>query len=81
MLKVERRFKISNTMKYIGLIAFILLIIGGLNWGAIGFFKYDVVAKIFGDMTTTTRVIYALVGLSALLKLVMMKKCCKSEQK
>jgi uncharacterized membrane protein YuzA (DUF378 family) len=47
-------------------IAVILLIIGGLNWGLVGFFKYDLVAAIFGDMSGVTRVIYALVGLSAL---------------
>ena len=69
-------------MKFIGLLAFILVVIGGLNWGAIGFFKYDVVAKLFGDMTTTSRVIYALVGLAALWKIFMSKKhYCKTEQK
>lgn len=47
-------------------IAMILLIIGGLNWGLVGFFKFDLVAAIFGDMTAVSRVIYALVGLSAL---------------
>jgi hypothetical protein len=47
-------------------IAVILVIIGGLNWGLVGFFKYDLVAAIFGDMSALTRVIYALVGLSAL---------------
>jgi len=68
-------------MKSIGLIAFILVIIGGLNWGLVGFFKYDLVAAIFGNMTTTSRVIYALVGLAALAKLCMFKKhCCKKEQ-
>lgn len=67
-------------MKSIGLIAFILVIIGGLNWGLIGFFKYDLVAAIFGDMTTTSRVIYGLVGLAALSKLCMCKRhCCKKE--
>jgi len=50
-------------------VAFILVIIGGLNWGLIGFFKWDLVANIFGDMTTITRVVYALVGLSALYRL------------
>lgn len=54
-----------------GWIVFILLVIGGLNWGLIGFFDYDVVAAIFGDMTTITRVIYALVGLAALYYLFM----------
>ncbi|MFH1423557.1 MAG: DUF378 domain-containing protein [Candidatus Nealsonbacteria bacterium] len=67
-------------MKIIGLIAVILVVIGGLNWGLIGFFKYDLVATIFGDMTTTTRVIYALIGLAALSKLCMCKRhCCKAE--
>jgi uncharacterized membrane protein YuzA (DUF378 family) len=46
--------------------ALIILIIGGLNWGLIGFFKFDLVSTIFGDMTAASRVIYALVGLSAI---------------
>lgn len=51
--------------------ALILLIIGGLNWGLIGFFKFDLVAAIFGDMTTVSRIIYDLVGLSAIYILAM----------
>jgi len=47
-------------------IAYLLVVIGGLNWGLIGFFSYDLVAAIFGDMSSVSRVIYALVGLSAL---------------
>lgn len=47
-------------------LALVLLIIGGLNWGLIGFFSYDLVEAIFGDMTTITRIIYSLVGLSAI---------------
>jgi len=54
----------------LGWIAFILLVIGGLNWGLIGFFKFDLVAAIFGDMTTLTRIVYDLVGLAALFMLV-----------
>lgn len=56
-------------------IALILVIVGGLNWGLVGFFKYDLVAKIFGDMSTVARIVYDLVGLSAiwmLLKSMMM---------
>ncbi len=54
-------------MSPIGWIAFILVVIGGLNWGLIGFFNYNLVGSITGgDVTTTARVIYALVGLSAL---------------
>ena len=45
----------------------ILVLIGALNWGLIGFFKYDLVAAIFGgQLATWSRIIYALVGLSAL---------------
>ncbi len=47
-------------------IALLLVIIGGLNWGLVGLFDYNLVAMIFGDMSTVSRVIYDLVGLSAL---------------
>lgn len=53
-------------MNPVSWIAVILVIIGGLNWGLIGFFNYNLVAAIFGAMSGLTRVIYALVGLSAL---------------
>lgn len=46
--------------------AMTLLVIGGLNWGLIGFFNFDLVASLFGDMSGLSRVVYALVGLSAL---------------
>jgi uncharacterized protein len=54
----------------LGLIAFILVIIGGLNWGLIGLFEFDLVAALFGDMTGLTRGVYVLVGLAALYMLV-----------
>lgn len=44
----------------------ILVIVGGVNWGLIGFFGFDLVAAIFGDMSFLTKLIYDLVGLSAL---------------
>lgn len=48
-------------------IALTLLIIGGINWGLIGFFQFDLVAAIFGGQDAgLSRVVYALVGLSAL---------------
>lgn len=47
-------------------IALILLVIGGLNWGLIGFFNWDLVETVFGTMSDTARVIYAIVGLSAI---------------
>ena len=47
-------------------LVFILVVVGGINWGLYGFFGFDLVATLFGDMTTLTRVVYDLVGLAAL---------------
>ena len=55
-------------MKAMHMITWILLIIGGLNWGLTGL-GFNVVEKIFGSGTTVTVVIYILVGLSALWEL------------
>ena len=43
-----------------------LVIIGGINWGLVGAFEWDLVAAIFGDMSAVSRLVYVLVGLSAL---------------
>jgi len=53
-------------MGTIGWIALVLVIVGALNWGLVGFFGWDLVAAIFGEMSTISRVVYALVGLSGL---------------
>ncbi len=53
-------------MKIIGLTALVLLIIGGLNWGLVGLFNYNLVTMIFGVGTMWTNVVYVLVGASAL---------------
>ena len=48
-------------------IALILAIIGGLNWGCVGLFRFDLVAYLFGGQTATvSRVIYTIVGLAAI---------------
>ena len=48
-------------------IALLLLIIGGINWGSLGLFRFDIVAWIFGGQAAVVRrIIFALVGLSAL---------------
>ncbi len=47
-----------------GWIALIVLMVGGLNWGLIGLFDFNLVAGIFGDMTRMSRIIYSLVGLA-----------------
>ena len=53
-------------MKALDMAALILLIIGGLNWGLVGLFNFNLVAEIFGEDTFLTDLIYTLVGLSAL---------------
>ena len=53
-------------MKWLDNILLTLAIIGCINWGLIGFFRFDLVAFIFGDMNWLSRVIYALVGLSGI---------------
>ena len=52
-------------------IPMLLLIIGGLNWGLVGLFDLDVVARLFGEGSPLSRVIYVAVGLSALYSLYM----------
>lgn len=60
-------------MKALDKIALALIIIGAINWGLIGLFKFNLVEMIFGDMTAIARIVYALVGISGLwgIKLIM----------
>lgn len=41
-------------------------IVGAINWGLIGFFRFDLVSFLFGDMTLLSRLIYAIVGIAGL---------------
>ena len=50
----------------IGWIATVLVVVGALNWLAVGLFDVNVVASIFGDRTMLTRIVYVLVGVSGL---------------
>ena len=53
-------------MKVIDKIALVLIIIGAINWGLIGIFRFDLVATLFGEMSLLSRIIYTLVGISGL---------------
>lgn len=53
-------------MKIIDKTALALIIIGAINWGLIGLFKFDLVATLFGEMSILSRIIYSLVGVSGL---------------
>lgn len=56
-------------MRFLDTLALLLVIIGAVNWGLIGFFSFDLVAALFGTMTAFSRVIYALVGIAGLYSL------------
>lgn len=47
-------------------IALILVIVGGLNWGLVGIFRFDLVATIFSSMSVVSRIVYILVGIAAI---------------
>jgi uncharacterized membrane protein YuzA (DUF378 family) len=46
--------------------AYLLLVVGGVNWGLVGVFQYNLVDELFGVDSTLARIIYTLVGLAAL---------------
>jgi uncharacterized membrane protein YuzA (DUF378 family) len=53
----------ENDMKFLNILTLALVIVGGLNWGLVGLFGFDLVAAIFG--AGSARIVYTLVGLSA----------------
>lgn len=57
-------------MKIINLLTLCLVIVGGVNWGLVGLFDFNLVAAIFGAGSALSRIVYILVGLSALWQLV-----------
>ena len=58
-------------MNFFDWAALVLLVIGGLNWGLVGFFRVDLIAAIFGQLSVISRILYVLVGLSAVYTAVM----------
>lgn len=52
-------------MKTLDVIAAVLLVVGGLNWGLVGLFDFNLVAALFGDASSVSRLVYVLVGLGA----------------
>ncbi len=53
-------------MKVITNIALVLLIVGGLNWGLVGLFNFNLVTALFGDGSALSRIVFVLVGLSTI---------------
>ena len=59
---------------WLDIVCLILIIIGAINWGLIGFFNFDLVSVIFGNMSMITRIIFAVVGLAGIYSLVLFWK-------
>lgn len=53
-------------MKILDSIALILIITGAVNWGLIGFFEFDLVSALFGQLTAFSRIIYGIIGIAGL---------------
>jgi len=66
-----------NKLNTLDWVALVLVIVGGLNWALVGLFSFDLVATIFGDMSILSRIIYVLVGLSAVYVLISLSKLAK----
>lgn len=64
LISYEGGRKMKN--KALDCLALTIAIIGAINWGLIGFFSFDLVAFIFGNMSWFSRIIYALVGIAGL---------------
>ena len=53
-------------MRIINIVTLVLVIVGGLNWGLVGLLDFNLVATLFGEMSALSRIVYILVGASAL---------------
>lgn len=62
-------------MNYLRYLAYALVLTGALNWGLIGLFDFNLVSALFGDMTILTRIIYSLVGVSAIASMFILPNC------
>ena len=59
---------------WLAMVALILIIIGASNWGLIGFFRFDLIASLFGQLSAISRIIYAIVGIAGIYSLILFWK-------
>jgi uncharacterized membrane protein YuzA (DUF378 family) len=71
-------FLTERNMKSLNMVTLFLLIVGGANWGLVGLFNVDLVAAIFGTGSAIARIVYVLVGLSALWQLMPLGKALRA---
>lgn len=66
-------------MKQLHMVAFLLLVVGGLNWLSVGLLEMDLVASLFGGMSSMlAKAVYVLVGVSAVFEVVTHKSNCRT---
>lgn len=68
----------ARRMNAVDWLAMTLLIVGGINWGLVGLFNFDLVATLFGEMSALSRIVYAVVGLCALYTIYTSSKMSRS---
>jgi len=68
----------GENMKTLHYITFALVVIGALNWGLVGLFNFNLVTALVGTWPSIEKIVYILVGLSAVVILVTHKKDCKN---
>jgi hypothetical protein len=61
--------------KFFKFCTFFLILLGALNWGLVGLFRFDIVEYLFGDMTALTRIVYIIIGLSSIIGGIMAYHC------
>ena len=66
-------------MKAVNVVTLLLVIVGGLNWGLVGLFSFDLVAALFGSGSLLSRTVYILVGLSAACQIVPLTKALSAD--
>jgi uncharacterized membrane protein YuzA (DUF378 family) len=67
-------------MKAVNLVTLLLVIVGGLNWGLVGLFSFDLVAAIFGSGSTLSRLVYILVGASAVWQIIPLTQAISADE-
>lgn len=66
-------------MKQLHMVAFLLLVVGGLNWLSVGLFQMDLVASLLGGMSSMlAKAVYVLVGVAAVFEVVTHKSNCRT---
>lgn len=67
-----------NSLNMLDWVALVIVIVGGVNWGLVALMDLDLVATLFGDMTMVSRIVYGLVGASAVYMAVMARSLSKA---